>query len=87
MTEPKRRIGNPLGDSDITTTESMAWYGAHDAAKLLVVAAERALQYSEGRFHSPMGTEIEHLSRKYAFAESAALHIREGRMVERRKKA
>lgn len=82
MTKPKRRVGNPLGESGLSEEEKACWREAHHFAKLLVESSKAMVEYTEGRGVSPLGYELLQRALRLYTAQATALGIRRGRHYE-----
>lgn len=83
MTAPKRRVGNPLGDSRISNEEEAFWAEAHHFSKRLLATAEKMVAYTEGRGSAPVALDAYTQAMRAWQAQETALCIRRGRRIER----
>lgn len=79
MTRPKRRVGNPLGESGVSKEEEAAWKSAHFRAKQLNSIAQQAFAYFSGEGGMPNAHQCLTTAAMLLSEQETALGLRRGR--------
>jgi len=80
MTKPKRRVGNPLGDSKQPKFERLLWLEANYYAEHLIDSTTKILKYTQGLYHSPGIHDLKVQSDRLHDALLLAIHLRKARL-------
>jgi hypothetical protein len=79
MTKPKPKMGNPLGDSNVSAKEAAAWVEAAHFSRLLKESADRMFDYYHGKGGGPEAYSAVERALRILRAEAEALARRDAR--------
>lgn len=79
VTKPKRQVGNPLGETDVSPKEAAAWTEAAHFSRLLKESADRMFNYYRGKGGGPEAYSAVERALRILRAEAEALARRDAR--------